>query len=103
IRKPDDELADAEQEVLVRSAISQFEGYIKLNKKIPPEVLTSLNGIEDAARLADTMAAHMPLKLVEKQKVLEIIGVHERLEYLMALMESEIDLLQVEKKIRTRV
>jgi len=103
IRKPDDEMNDAEQEVLVRSAISQFEGYIKLNKKIPPEVLTSLNGIEDAARLADTMAAHMPLKLVEKQKVLEIIGVHERLEYLMALMESEIDLLQVEKKIRTRV
>ncbi|WP_158967601.1 endopeptidase La [Paraglaciecola sp. L3A3] len=99
----DKELPEAEQEVLIRSAISQFEGYVKLNKKIPPEVLTSLNGIEDAARLADTMAAHMPLKLAEKQKVLEMLAINERLEYLMALMESEIDLLQVEKKIRTRV
>ena len=90
-------------EVLVRSAISQFEGYVKLNKKIPPEVLTSVSGIEDADQLADTMAAHMPLKLVDKQKVLEIVSVSERLEYLMALMEGEIDLLQVEKKIRTRV
>ncbi|MBF7074756.1 endopeptidase La [Glaciecola sp. MH2013] len=94
---------EAEEEVLIRSAVSQFEGYVKLNKKIPPEVLTSLNGIEDAARLADTMAAHMPLKLVEKQKVLEMDVIVERLEYLMALMEGEIDLLQVEKKIRTRV
>ena len=99
----DTELAETEQEVLIRSAISQFEGYVKLNKKIPPEVLTSLSGIEDAARLADTMAAHMPLKLSEKQKVLEMLGITERLEYLMALMESEIDLLQVERKIRTRV
>jgi ATP-dependent Lon protease len=103
INSPDVLLDDAEQEVLMRSAISQFEGYVKLNKKIPPEVLTSLSGIEDAARLADTMAAHMPLKLSEKQKVLEMLSVAERLEYLMALMESEIDLLQVEKKIRTRV
>jgi len=101
--KTDEELAENEQEVLVRSAISQFEGYVKLNKKIPPEVLTSLSGIEQAARLADTMAAHMPLKLAEKQKVLEMLSVTERLEYLMALMESEIDLLQVERKIRTRV
>jgi ATP-dependent Lon protease len=99
----DTALADSEEEVLIRSAISQFEGYVKLNKKIPPEVLTSLSGIEDAARLADTMAAHMPLKLSEKQKVLEMLGINERLEYLMALMESEIDLLQVERKIRTRV
>ncbi|GFD81772.1 Lon protease [Alteromonas sp. KUL156] len=104
VDKLDDEGIDEnEQEVLIRSAVSQFEGYVKLNKKIPPEVLTSLNGIEDAARLADTMAAHMPLKLTEKQKVLEMQGVNERLEYLMALMEGEIDLLQVEKKIRTRV
>jgi ATP-dependent Lon protease len=87
----------------VRSAISQFEGYVKLNKKIPPEVLTSLSGIEDPEQLADTMAAHMPLKLNDKQKVLESNNVTERLEYLMALMEGEIDLLQVEKKIRTRV
>jgi ATP-dependent Lon protease len=99
----DEALPENEQEVLIRSSVSQFEGYVKLNKKIPPEVLTSLNGIEDATRLADTMAAHMPLKLTEKQKVLEMIAVDERLEYLMALMESEIDLLQVEKKIRTRV
>ena len=103
LSKVDEELAENEQEVLIRSAIAQFEGYVKLNKKIPPEVLTSLNGIEQAARLADTMAAHMPLKLLEKQKVLEMLGVTERLEYLMALMESEIDLLQVERKIRTRV
>ncbi|TDF39569.1 endopeptidase La [Alteromonadaceae bacterium M269] len=99
----DEALSESEQEVLIRSSVSQFEGYVKLNKKIPPEVLTSLNGIDDATRLADTMAAHMPLKLTEKQKVLEMIAVNERLEYLMALMESEIDLLQVEKKIRTRV
>ncbi|MDO6774873.1 endopeptidase La [Shewanella sp. 3_MG-2023] len=98
-----EDLADKEEEVLVRSAISQFEGYIKLNKKIPPEVLTSLTGIEEAARLADTMAAHMPLKLEDKQSVLEMINVGERLEYLMAMMEGEIDLLQVEKRIRGRV
>ncbi|WP_061782717.1 endopeptidase La [Shewanella putrefaciens] len=96
-------LEDKEEEVLVRSAIGQFEGYIKLNKKIPPEVLTSLSGIDEAARLADTMAAHMPLKLEDKQSVLEMVNVGERLEYLMAMMESEIDLLQVEKRIRTRV
>ncbi|QDP01827.1 endopeptidase La [Thalassotalea sp. PS06] len=90
-------------EVLVRSAVSQFEGYVKLNKKIPPEVLTSVSGIEDAEQLADTMAAHMPLKLEDKQHVLEIVSVNERIEYLMALMEGEIDLLQVEKKIRSRV
>ncbi|SIN76704.1 endopeptidase La [Salinivibrio sp. ES.052] len=96
-------LDEREQEVLVRTAISQFEGFIKLNKKIPPEVLTSLNGIEEAARLADTIAAHMPLKLEDKQQVLEIVDISERLEYLMTMMESEIDLLQVEKRIRGRV
>lgn len=99
----DELIEELDQEVLIRSAVSQFEGYVKLNKKIPPEVLTSLNGIDDPARLADTMAAHMPLKLVEKQKVLEMQKVVERIEFLMALMEGEIDLLQVEKKIRTRV
>ncbi|EGQ8036682.1 endopeptidase La [Vibrio parahaemolyticus] len=97
------ELDEREQEVIVRSAINQFEGFIKLNKKIPPEVLTSLNGIDEAARLADTIAAHMPLKLVDKQQVLEIINITERLEFLMGQMESEIDLLQVEKRIRGRV
>lgn len=97
------ELDEREQEVIVRSAINQFEGFIKLNKKIPPEVLTSLNGIDEAARLADTIAAHMPLKLADKQAVLELLDVSERLEFLMGQMESEIDLLQVEKRIRTRV
>lgn len=96
-------LPEREQEVLVRSSITQFENYIKLNKKIPPEVLTSLSAIEDAARLADTMAAHMPLKLEDKQKVLEMAEVGERLEYLMAMMESEMDVLQVERRIRARV
>ncbi len=94
---------EREQEVLVRTAINQFEGYIKLNKKIPPEVLTSLNSIDDAARLADTIAAHMPLKLNDKQSVLEMFNSNERLEYLMGIMELEIDLLQIEKRIRNRV
>ena len=98
-----EELDEREHEVIVRSAINQFEGFIKLNKKIPPEVLTSLSGIDEAARLADTIAAHMPLKLADKQAVLEILDVTERLEFLMGQMESEIDLLQVEKRIRTRV
>ncbi|CUS49375.1 MAG: ATP-dependent protease Lon [Idiomarinaceae bacterium HL-53] len=96
-------LPEKEEEVLSRSAMNQFEGYVKLNKKIPPEVITSLSGIEDADRLADTMAAHMPLKLADKQHVLEITEVRERIEYLMALMEGEIDILQVERKIRNRV
>ncbi|ATF09051.1 endopeptidase La [Candidatus Enterovibrio altilux] len=97
------EIDEREQAALVRTAISQFESFIKLNKKIPPEVLTSLNGIDEAARLADTIAAHMPLKLHDKQQVLEIIDIAERLEFLMTIMESEIDLLQVEKRIRSRV
>lgn len=97
------ELDEKEQEVIVRSAINQFESFIKLNKKIPPEVLTSLNGIEEAARLADTIAAHMPIKLNEKQQVLEILDVTQRFEFLMGQMESEIDLMQVEKRIRGRV
>ncbi|MDX1676607.1 endopeptidase La [Arsukibacterium sp.] len=100
---PSIDIDSSEQEVFLRSAINQFEGYIKLNKKIPPEVLTALSGIDDAARLADTMAAHMPLKVEDKQKVLELVDVTERLEYLMAMMESEIDILQVERRIRSRV
>nr|BET44661.1 MAG: endopeptidase La [Candidatus Aschnera chinzeii] len=94
---------EKEQEVLIRTAINQFEGYIKLNKKIPPEVLTSLHSIEESDKLADTIASHMPLKLVDKQRVLEMGNITERLEYLMAMMEAEIDLLQVEKRIRNRV
>lgn len=96
-------LDEKQEEILVRSAMNQFEGYVKLNKKIPPEVITSLQGIDDADRLADTMAAHMPLKLSDKQHALDIIDVRERIEHLMAMMEGEIDILQVEKKIRSRV
>ncbi len=96
-------LDEKEMEVLVRSASALFEQYVKLNKKIPPEVLTSLSSIDEPSRLADTMAAHMTLKLEEKQKVLEMADVQQRIEHLMALMESENDLLQMEKVIRNRV
>lgn len=97
------ELEERETEVLCRSILNQFDQYVKLNKKIPPEVLSSLSGIDDANRLVDTIAAHMSLKIDEKQKILEIIGLRERFEHMMGMMESEIDLLQVEKRIRGRV
>ncbi len=100
---PTPPLEERETEVLSRSIISQFEQYIKLNKKVPPEILSSLNGIEDPSRLADTIAAHMVVKLDEKQHILEIIQVRDRLEHLISLIEAEIDLLQVEKRIRKRV
>ncbi len=94
---------DRETDLFMRSALSMFDHYVKLNKKIPPEVLTSLASIDDPSRLADTMAAHMALKLDEKQKVLEIIDVRQRLEHLMRLVEEENDVLQLEKRIRGRV
>jgi len=94
---------DRESEVLVRSLVTQFDQYVKLNKKVPPEILTSLSSIDDPSRLVDTMAAHMSLKIDEKQKILEIEDLRERFEHMMAIMESEIDLLQVEKRIRGRV
>jgi ATP-dependent Lon protease len=94
---------EREQEVLMRSAVTLFDQYVKLNKKVPPEVLTSLSSIDEAGRLADTMAAHMSLKLDEKQHVLEMVDVQDRLEHLMGLMESENDILQMEKRIRGRV
>ncbi|MBK1646246.1 endopeptidase La [Thiocapsa imhoffii] len=97
------EIEEREQEVLMRSAVTLFDQYVKLNKKVPPEVLTSLSSIDEAGRLADTMAAHMSLKLDEKQRVLQMIDVQERLEHLMGLMESENDILQMEKRIRGRV
>jgi ATP-dependent Lon protease len=97
------EADEREQEVLMRSAVALFDQYVKLNKKVPPEVLTSLSSIDEAGRLADTMAAHMSLKLDEKQRVLEMIDVQVRLEHLMGLMESENDILQMEKRIRGRV
>ncbi|HWK60957.1 MAG TPA: endopeptidase La [Eoetvoesiella sp.] len=93
----------AESEALRRTVVTQFEQYVKLNKKIPQEILTSLSGIDDAGRLADTISAHLPLKLEQKQKMLEITGTSERLENLLSQLESEIDILQVEKRIRGRV
>ncbi|TAJ94680.1 MAG: endopeptidase La [Gammaproteobacteria bacterium] len=92
-----------ETDVHRRSIVSQFEQYVKLNKKVPPEILSSLNGIEDVSRLADVIASQMSVKIEEKQKILELSGVIERIEYIILLMESEIDLLQVEKRIRGRV
>ena len=94
---------EREAEVLSRSVLNQFDQYVKLNKKVPPEVLTSLSGIEDPNRLVDTIAAHMSLKIDEKQEVLEIISLRDRFEHLLGIMESELDLLQVEKRIRSRV
>ena len=90
-------------DVLSRSIIGLFEQYVKLNKKVPPEVLTSLSGIDEPERLSDTIAAHMALKLEEKQAVLEIVSVQERLEHLSNLIEAELDVLQIEKRIRGRV
>lgn len=94
---------EREIDVLVRSIISQFEAYVKLNKKVPPEVLTSLSGIDEPGRLADTVAAHMALKLSEKQRILEIQDVKTRLEQILGIIEGEIDVLQIEKRIRGRV
>lgn len=90
-------------DILLRPALNQFEQYVKLNKKVPPEILSSLSSIDDPSRLADTIAAHMSIKIEEKQVVLEKVDVRERLEYLISLMETEIDLLNVEKRIRGRV
>ena len=92
-----------EGDVLVRSLMSQFEQYVQLSKKVPNEVLTSLSGIEDPAKLVDTIAAHMPMKIEDKQKVLEVCDLGERLEYLIGIMQGEMDFMQVEKKIRGRV
>jgi len=97
------EISEQEQEVLQRTAISSFDQYVKLNNKIPPEVLNSLAGIDDPSRLADTIAAHMTLKIEEKQQVLEMDDIVQRLEGLMTLMEGENDLLEMEKRIRGRV
>ena len=98
-----DKYDEKELEVMSRSVISQFEQYVKINKKVPPEVLTALAGIEDAGRLADTVAAHMALKLADKQKVLEIMDVRARLEHVLVAIEGEMDVLQIEKRIRGRV
>ena len=100
---PVDEEIGHEAEAMRRALINQFDQYVKLNKKIPPEILTSLAGIDDAGRLADTIAAHLPLKLEQKQEVLEIFDVRQRLEHLLGLLEAELDIMQVEKRIRGRV
>ncbi|WP_374517998.1 endopeptidase La [Undibacterium squillarum] len=94
---------NAEIEAMRRAIVQQFDQYVKLNKKIPPEILASLSGIDDAGRLADTIAAHLPLKLEQKQAILEIFSVSGRLEHLLGQLEGELDILQVEKRIRGRV
>jgi ATP-dependent Lon protease len=94
---------EQEIEVMSRSLLSLFEQYVKLNKKVPPEILSSLQSIEEPSRLADTVAAHMSLKIDDKQKILEMEDPARRLEHLMALIEGELDILQVEKRIRGRV
>ncbi|MCC7198526.1 MAG: endopeptidase La [Gammaproteobacteria bacterium] len=94
---------EREVDVLTRSVISQFEQYVKLNKKVPPEILTSLAGIDQPGRLADTVSAHMALKLADKQKVLEIQDARVRLEHILAAIEGEMEVLQIEKRIRGRV
>jgi len=94
---------DREIEILSRSVIDSFDQYVKLNKKIAPEVMTSLSGIDDPSRLADTIAAHMVLKMEEKQAILEINDIKGRIEHIISMIENELDILQVEKKIRGRV
>jgi ATP-dependent Lon protease len=103
VEVPGDSGDAAETEALRRAVLGQFEQYVKLNKKIPQEILTSLTGIDDAGRLADTIAAHLPLKLEQKQGMLETPKALERLESLLSQLEGEIDILQVEKRIRGRV
>ncbi len=100
---PPESAVQHEVEAMRRALLSAFDQYVKLNKKIPPEILTSLSGIDEAGRLADTVAAHLPLKLEQKQQVLEMFDVKARLEHLLSQLETEIDILQVEKRIRGRV
>jgi ATP-dependent Lon protease len=94
---------EREGEALMRSVLAEFDQYVKLNMKIPPEILTSLAGIDEPGRLADAIAAHLSLKIDDKQKILEMRSARERLEHILGVMETEIDLLQVEKRIRGRV
>ena len=98
-----EQISDRESELLVRSVMSQFEQYVQLSKKVPNEVLSSLSGIKDPGKLVDTISAHMPMKIEDKQKMLDIEDLGDRLEYLIGIMQGEMDFLQVEKKIRGRV
>ena len=100
---PHDVIDNNEMEAMRRTVLMQFDQYVKLNKKIPPEIHTSLNGIDEVGRLADTIAAYLPLKLEQKQEILEIFDVSKRLDHLLGLLETELDILQVEKRIRGRV
>ena len=100
---PPDNVGSNEVEAMRRTMLVQFDQYVKLNKKIPPEIHNSLGGIDEAGRLADTIAAHLPLKLEQKQEILELFDVPKRLEHLLGLLETELDILQVEKRIRGRV
>ena len=100
---PGEDGVNHEVEAMRRAVIAQFDQYVKLNKKIPPEILTSIAGIEEAGRLSDTIAAHLPLKLEQKQEILEMFEVRARIERLLSQLETEIDILQVEKRIRGRV
>ncbi|MEX2488240.1 MAG: endopeptidase La [Pseudomonadales bacterium] len=99
----EEHISAGESEAMVRSMMSAFDQYVQLSKKIPPEVMTSLSSVEDPSRLVDTIAAQMTLKLEEKQKILEMTSIKERIEHMMTLLESEIDLFNVEKRIRGRV
>jgi ATP-dependent Lon protease len=96
-------LPDKQGQLLLRSLMSQFEQYVQLSRKIPPEVMSSISGIEDPGRMVDTIASHMSLQLQEKQNLLELVSLQSRIEHLMGLIEAEIDLFQVEKRIRGRV
>ncbi|KAG1661916.1 Lon protease [Nymphon striatum] len=99
----DDSFDKRKTELLSRALVNLFDKYVNLNKKVPPEILSSLSGIDEPDRLSDAIAAHLGLKVTDKQKILEITSVKERLEHLVSLVEGEIDLLQVEKRIRGRV
>jgi ATP-dependent Lon protease len=98
-----EDVEEHEVEALRRGLFAQFDQYVKLNKKIPPEILTSLASIDEAGRLADTIAAHLPLKIEQKQEILEMLPVRQRLEHMLGILDGEIDILQVEKRIRGRV
>jgi len=100
---PEKDGEDVEVEALARSVVSEFENYVKLNKKVSPEVLGAVNQIEDYSKLADTIASHLAIKIPEKQEILGVVSVSERLERVLGMMESEISVLQVEKRIRSRV
>jgi ATP-dependent Lon protease len=100
---PEKDGENIEVEALARSVVAEFENYVKLNKKVSPEVLGAVNQIDDYSKLADTIASHLAIKIPEKQEILGVVSIAERLERVLGMMESEISVLQVEKRIRSRV